>query len=333
MLRDLKLPEVKTYKDLIAIEPVLQDVHFWMPFLRQVCGQEGISIEKIEPGFPSSSATFIVNNELVVKILPPVHRESCQVEVEILELLSQEKDIPSPELVATGSVAGHEEWPYVVMERVPGREIREIVADIETANLLEIAAEFGGIIRQLHSLDTTQVGRLPDWDKRFRRFPNTARTILAQLREDQEIALTSSVLDELEGFFQSSIEKYGNSPKVVTHCDLTEDHLFLVRSEGNWKISGLIDYQDAHLAPKEFDWGDTWFCLWESDMQVMRSFLDGYGLKYPLDADFQEKCLFFGSVFTNPRALLDRAVASTNGKPIESFAHLLDVLWPADLAL
>jgi hygromycin-B 7''-O-kinase len=321
------LPEVKTYSDLIEIEPLLQDVDFWMPLLRRICDRESISFSTITAGFPSSSASFILDKRLVVKISAPINKETCQVETDLLALLSDEPEIPSPGLEASGTIPGYEDWPYVIMERIPGVEIREIMGEIEPDNLIEIASQFGAILKRLHSIDTSVVNSVPDWEAKKRSFSSVMRNSLATMRN--EGSLSDPLLEELDAFYLKALDEYGDSEKVLTHCDLTEDHLFLASSGGRWKITGLIDYQNAHVGPKEFDWQDTWSCLWETRPQLMRSFLSGYGLGFPLDEEFARRCLFLGSVFTNPRGLLKNAGASA--RTTRSLDELLHLIWPSEL--
>jgi hygromycin-B 7''-O-kinase len=336
MLDELKLPEVRTYQDLIDIEPLFQNTGFWLPLLRQICDQEGIRFSNVHPGFPSSSAVFILDGRLVIKVFSPLFCESCQVESEILQILSYESEIPSPKFVAAGTIEGHHNWPYLVMERVSGKEIREVNQDIEPSNLLEIATEFGRILRQFHSLDISRLMNLPKWEISLKHFAMRRQAVmqrLGELRESPSLQRTLSlnVLDELEALFETGLDKFLCGSKVVAHCDLTEDHLFLVRHKGEWRISGLIDYQGARVGLKEFDWKDTWFCLWQTNVGAMKAFLDGYGSMLPLDDDFRRKCLFFGTMGSNPGSIIDRALSLLRDRPVRSLNDFLDLLWPPQL--
>jgi hypothetical protein len=57
---------------------------------------------------------------------------------------------------------------------------------------------------------------------------------------------------------------------------LTEDHILLEQDHGRWRISGLIDFGDALIAPREYEWIALWFGALECHADEFMAFMRGY---------------------------------------------------------
>ena len=336
----MNLPNVTTWKEQLEVESLLQDAEFWEPAIRKICQQESIAFNQMEAGFESSSAVFILDDKHVVKIFTPYFHKTFPIETEILEALSCAPDIPSPGLEAVGLLEEQAEWPYLIMEFIPGQEIRKAAKHIERSNLLELAAQFGQIIHAFHHLDTKtsqQVeqihGSLVDNLKSYRQSQQEALESILEMKKlplDQR-NLSVSVLDEMEQLYEHGLREYLAGPSVLAHCDLTEDHLILIEENGRWRISGLIDYANAHIGLREFDWPDSWFCLWDRDAQAMRAFLTSYDSSLEIDAEFRRKCMFFTMRHSSIKQGIHSTLAEAGFPKIHSLEEFLDLLWSPEL--
>ena len=70
-------------------------------------------------------------------------------------------------------------------------------------------------------------------------------------------------------------ERHVTTP-VLVNRDLTEDHLYLTAGDGRWQISGLIDFADSVIGPKELDWHDLRACMFQGKPRPMAAFLSSY---------------------------------------------------------
>ena len=69
----------------------------------------------------------------------------------------------------------------------------------------------------------------------------------------------------------------------LSHSDLTEDHLLIAESHGNWSVTGLIDWADAEVGPRPYDWVALWFSICRLNPALFRAFLRGYGAAPEVD--------------------------------------------------
>ena len=334
----MDLPTVDTWHDQLRIEPSLTDVERWRPAIRWVCERESITVGGIRPCFPSSSAAFILGGRLVLKILTPFFRDAYEVERRLLEVLAANPDIPAPELVAAGRLDDRPEWPYLVMEYIPGVEIRDARHRIKRANLLAIAEDFGRILHAFHHTPLDDVAGLPGVSWRacrglFLRQQEETLGALAEKRslEPNELPLPHSVLDELQDLYETGQREYLGESPVLVNRDLTEDHLILAETGGRWQITGLIDFADAIIGPRDFDWHDLWFHLWDRDAGAMKAFLGAYDPHLRIDREFRRRCMFFGIRGRDIQQRIQGTLADASFPGIAGLDDFLDLLWPQEL--
>lgn len=336
----MDLPHVKTLQDQRKVEPFLQDLAFWESAIEEICQQESIAFNQIKAGLESSSAVFILDNKYVVKIFTPYLHKTFPVETELLEALSLIPDIPSPALQAVGLLEGRTEWPYLIMECIPGQQILKVANQIEHSNLMEIATQVGQIVHAFHHMDTETIlkierihGSLAANLHPFRQSQQKALESIIEMKElpPEQRELPVLVLDEMEQLYQHGLSKYLDGPPVLAHNDLTEDHLILIEKNGKWHISGLIDYADACIGLREFDWHDLWFCLWARNAEAMRAFLDAYDSNLEIDTEFRRKCMFFATRHTPIQQRIHNALANADFPNIHSLEEFLDLQWSPQL--
>ena len=66
----------------------------------------------------------------------------------------------------------------------------------------------------------------------------------------------------------------------MVHGDLTEDHIYLNSYQNNqnieWNVSGIIDFGDIRIAPKEYEWIALWFGTFQRNKFLFEDFLMKY---------------------------------------------------------
>lgn len=146
------------------------------------------------------------------------------------------------------------------------------------------------IIRDFADIDLGALSTLSPPIRTWREvFAQGKEDAIKALREDRRLpeALRKNLLDFLE---ENPVEEWIDGPPVLHHADFEPEHVLLVEDKGRWEISGLIDYADAGVGLREFEWRAAYRRVLDGDSEAMRAFLAGYDPCYR-DADFCLKCL------------------------------------------
>lgn len=318
-------------------------VENWEKSVRQISRIETMPFDAMKAGIPSgSNATFVLDEKYVVKIFPPWLEKDIHVEVEILEILNQRPGIPAPKLLATGILEDQINWPYFIMECIPGVSINKARDRIGQRNLLSIATHLGEIMRAFHHIDTTGIGNIhPPVDNWKAAFIQGKEDAKKEIREAGHLPF--SLRDELLSFLSSDVEECIDGPPVLLHGELCADHLLLTEKDGQWSISGLIDFAGGQIGPGEFEWADLWLDLLARNSEAMCAFMSAYDPNLKVDAQFCRKGMIL-FLLCNDYGPLGAAIGpfdlvewvQSYGKradfpPVNSLQEFQDMLWPANL--
>ncbi|MCU0522866.1 MAG: aminoglycoside phosphotransferase family protein, partial [Anaerolineae bacterium] len=275
---------------------VFTDVDTWTPAVLEICRRAHIPVRSIEAGYPGSNAVFVVNKHTptvaVIKIYAPLWPEDYTLERVLHPILSRWPDIGAPQLLAEGTLGTDGAWPFIVLSYVPGEPIREIREDIPRCDLLAASRDLGHRLRVLHDIPIDHLGAL---DTRPEGWQRTAERYLTQTVEKLRArkALPKTVLERIPGFVHAVLQESAGLAMVLTSGDVTEDHVMLEERDGHWVLSGLIDFADALVAPRDYEWVALWFSALDRDDGCLRAFREGYGGDVTANAAFYRKALAF----------------------------------------
>lgn len=153
---------------------------------------------------------------------------------------------------------------------IAGQDLSEalfagLAADIQARVLDEI----GRFLRALHHLptDLATVERPSHRDAAYYAGAyRHRRTRLAGV-------LTPAVLAKADRFYETLPGAVACTERIVTHRDLTEDHILL--TPGGDRLAGVIDFTDVALGDPAFDFTFLWAYGDEAPARVARAYGDG----------------------------------------------------------
>ena len=126
------------------------------------------------------------------------------------------------------------------------------------------------------------------------------------------------------------IEDSRSRARVVVHGDLESDHVLLssVRT-GSGRVSSIIDFGDARVGVRDYEWMPLWLGLFDRNVDEMRAFIESYDRTLLSDESFPRRIIGWTHLHdfgTDAIAeLLDRTNIPT---PIETFDELSNIVWP-----
>jgi len=353
-----KLPEVKTWDDWGKI---FLDVPTWAPLVEEICRRARLPCHTILAGYPGSNAVFVVNRQqpsqrAVVKIYAPFCHKDYAFEHEIHVLLERTPALGAPRLIAHGQLTTHGRpavpgqvtatgrraahgrrafrrirdsrpaWPYVVLSFVPGEPIREVRDDIDDSSLLNIAEELGRRLRHLHAIPLSTLSALDVTRAGWQRY--TQQQIVratAELR--RESALPDRVINRVPAFVNTVLAEQGTPELVLVSGDVTEDHVMLQRCGNTWAISGLIDFADARVAPREYEWVALWFSALDRNTSSLEAFMKGYDPTQVMDEAFLRQAMAYTFLHEFGALIISVVLSPKKAQKLENIRDLQAELW------
>ena len=234
----------------------LADPTYWGPYVREVLDRHALPAVAIEPPFPGTFPTFLAG-DLVVKLFGQAFdgQQSSEIEVAMHELLSTEREIRAPAVVASGELfASAPSWPYIVTERVAGTAVRDVEVSREFG--AQIAAQLGEMVSRLHQLTPPAPVRKRDLLPELRR--------LAAKRAAGH-GLPAHLVEQVETFLADA-----EPATTLVHGDITADHVF-VDQHG---VTAIIDWGDALVADRAYELPAVFLDALRGDAAHLDAFLE-----------------------------------------------------------
>ncbi|MFE7118714.1 phosphotransferase family protein [Streptomyces sp. NPDC057654] len=305
------------------------DAAFWEPLVRHALDELGLPApgELRVPG-ESTNPVLISDTGLAVKLYGEhwCGPESYASELEAYEVLAG-ADLPVPKLLGRGELRPGGEgwpWPFLVIERATGRTWREAAdaanagGPADRAALLDLAREFGTMLRRLHAVPLKGSAVLrPD----SRTFPE-----LLKERREATVAdhrewgyLSPRLLDDVPAFLPDvDTLLAGREPRFV-HGDLHGTNVFVDPGPGG--ISGLIDFTDVYAGDPRYSLIQLHLNAFRADRELLAALLEG--ADWDVSDSFPREMLQF--TFLHDFEVLEETPLDLTG--IDDIDELAQRLW------
>ena len=194
----------------------------------------------------AGSAVVYLGARHVLKLLPPTWVREAEVERAALQACTGTLPVAIPRLVASGELEG---WPYLVLTRLPGNELRPIWAGLSDVHRLELVREAAALLAALHQVPVPDTHPFPDAWSFLERPP--AEVVAKHERDGTDRAWTLAIGAAIRDAEPPHRE---TESTVLVHGDVQPDHL-LVDDDGH--LCGLFDYGDVMTGPRSYDLAAT----------------------------------------------------------------------------
>jgi hygromycin-B 7''-O-kinase len=261
----LKLPDIT---DAAAYQRQFQS-DAWRRMAEMICARHGISHARLKRSAQGENVIFLVDETYVVKIFAPF-RESYAREIAALNYAQGKLSINTPELIHTGEFEG---WPYLVMTQLAGRASREVWAETDGRDRLEIISQLGNAMSELHAHAAPLQNALDrDWPGFIQ------RQALSSVERQRSCGASPAWLESLPAYIAARLPLLEtNYRPVFLHGDIHAGNLLLVEQGGRWRINGLIDFGDSLCGAKEYEFVAPGVLMVQGDAELQRALLLAYG--------------------------------------------------------
>ena len=317
------LPPIESWSDWSS---VFNDVRVWRPMVDSICQRAGIDYRRIEAPRSNTNAVFVLDRKLVVKIYSPFWSE-MDIEGRLIAVLGMDGAVPVPRVVASGRYEDRVPWSYLVMEYRPGLTLEGIRPEISRDDVLDIAYRVGKVVKALHRTDVGPFDGVHGgeaWDDLVNR---RQREVMSELVD--EGVVTPGAAKPLADILDEAVAGSKDAPRVVAHGDLESDHILLQRSDDEWTVASLIDFGDAKIGVRDYEWMPLWLGLFDKDVDAMRAFLEAYDPCLLSDGGLPRRIMAWTLLHDFGTKALSELLESTGAHtPVESFDALRELAWP-----
>lgn len=263
MQRLPEIPDFETYNSLFKQDEI------WLPVMQQLCQQHGLPASELQRCTLGSAIVYRCAGR-ILKLFAPLWPEEC--ERERLGLAScQGLHIPVPELYGSGQCEG---WDYLIIQELPGVSLGAVWKTLPSAQQEALMQQAGDIMRALHQLPLPQGAAVgPGW-------PAFVQAQSEGFVQNQSArGLDARWTADLNSWLQAHLSCLPDMAPVLLHSDLTGDHFLAQEVQGQWRITGLIDFGDLMQGHPLYEFGAPLIVYTRGRQDLRHRLLTAYGLK------------------------------------------------------
>lgn len=242
----------------------------WEPAIAVICQRHGLS----EAAVRAVKGSHIVyrSGDVWIKLMAPLYAKDMVFEVACLRAVADSVSFQTPKIIAEGEI---ESWPYVLISHVEGERVGDIFEQLETKEQVRLAIEFAQATKQIHSVPTPSIIRnRRDWNQFIE------SRWLGFHEHHSKKNMSEVWLGNLQSFVhQFQLQDFQIQDPVFLHSDLTWDHFLVKNENGNWKLSGIIDFADAQAGHPEYDMGAPIAFLFRKKRDVIANYARAMGVR------------------------------------------------------
>ncbi|NAZ78276.1 phosphotransferase, partial [Kineococcus sp. T13] len=280
MTRPGRLPAAATED---AAHGVVGDESALRPGVDALAGDLGLRTGRLRR-FPNGSLPVYTDGHLVLKLFPPPHAAAASVEAAALRAVTGRLPVPTPAVHADGI---HDDWRYVLMDRLPGRDLSSVWEDLTREDRRRVAAQAGALSRALHQVTPPAVEDW--WPQDWAAFVREQRATAVERHHRR--GLPQPWLEQVDDFLDRTPLSPG--PRVLLHTEVMPANLLAaLDASGRWSLSGLCDFEPAMRGQHEYELVAIAVFMAGGDPTVLREALIGYGCDAThLDEDLSRRLL------------------------------------------
>jgi hygromycin-B 7''-O-kinase len=250
------------------------DLHFndevWLRAASVICARHHLPLTTLRRSPLGENIIFFTDSAFVIKIFAPFRSQYLR-ERAALEFARGKLAIETPQLLHAGELEG---WPYLVMTYLKGVSAREVWAEIEESERLEIATQLGVAMRELHSQTVlpSEEALNRDWQAFVGQKAREA------IERQRACGANPEWLESLPAYISARLPLLPTEfRRVMLHGDIHPGNVLLAKKNGRWRVSGLFDFGDSFCGFHEYEFVAPGVLMVQGRSEEQRAMLRAYG--------------------------------------------------------
>lgn len=296
----------------------------WKNLAISLCERHEIKSTEFTPYYAGSSLVAAMSEEVVIKIIQPAYISEWEAEKWALERLPSDLEkisIKIPKHIA--AVKDESGWSYILMSRIPGKQLDQIWPDLKLENRVSLMFEIGKLMSYVHENSKLEKDK---YQIKWKDFIGTQKE-KCQARH-KRLGMPEWFVNEIPSFL-NKLEFCGEKvlePKLLTG-EYTPFNLLGDCIDGTWKLTGMIDFADAFAGDPLYDLIGPVVFMGEGNPSLVCAVVEGYGVgENKLDRNLKNRLmgLHLLHAFSNFNTQVKNIDWRNKAK---SLCELTDLIW------
>jgi len=260
---------------------------------------KALNIKRINEGYSHFMYDVTLDKEpkeVIVRFSNDI-KESTSLAKEkyIMDTLA-ERNIPVPKIYAFDSSNELNKGGYMVMQKLPGKRIDEIWNSLTDKQKEKVTIKIGELLARIHEIKLPSFGQIQEGGKidtkphfEFRKLGEKMKysLFLRELFDDFFFDISGLLshkyaspkfISDFVFYILSNLDKIDfNGEPTLLHADYMPGHLFVEEKDGEYEITGLIDFEFALSYAPEYDFIKLHRNHFFDDEKLKRALEKGYG--------------------------------------------------------
>jgi hygromycin-B 7''-O-kinase len=248
-----------------------QPLSYWQPAMNSIRARHSLPAGTWERAALGRNVVFLCG-PVVVKLSPPFWRHEIPREAAVLQFVHNRLPIATPELLAAGEL---DAWHYLVQTRLPGQLLRSIWPTLQLHEKIALARQHGAMLAALHTLPIEHAPANLAFDWPALLSEQAAECEPAMQRAGVSQALVADIALYLERAYPLLV---ADTERRILHGDLDAINLMVERQNGQWHITGLVDWGDVKLGPTAHEFISPRVHMYREEHSLLGAWYEGYEL-------------------------------------------------------
>jgi len=300
------------------------DLSGWRAAVVDVCSVHGLECGNVAAFKGGSNLVAAVDEQWVVKIYPPFHAHEFESERRALShLVAHPLPLRIPRPVAHGT--RYDGWSYLICDKLAGVVLEACWPNFTHAEKSRALAKIGETMAAVHALPVGDVRSLPpEWHGFLRDQKANCR------KRHAGFDAPAWFVDGVEALTTAWAPVTAAEDHVVLTGEYTPVNLIAQQGGTGWYLTGMFDFGDAMVGPREYDLlGPSLFSC-EGDPRLVRALFRGYfGEGYTLDDAARMRLMALAILHRYANLDVQLRIPDWRERA-QSFDTLAKLVWPSD---
>src|SRR5262249_25346133 len=217
---------------------------------------------------------------VILKVYPDAFHWKMEKELYVYRLLGRAASLPTPSILWSDGSKELLPQNYVVMTTLKGQLLSQVAPSLSTLEFRDIYFEMGALLSKVHGITLDAFGYITT------RITASHPTNDAYMRSQFQKKLVEFDARGGDAVLRRSVEEYVETHSdlltqartpVLCHDDYHEGNVLVAVEEGKWRVTGIVDVENAVSADPLLDIAKTDYYAIKANEAKREGFLAGYG--------------------------------------------------------